>query len=173
MDHLKLYGRNKKEANTLVQTVRIFSEDIHMEFGIKKCAMLVMKKGKMSRSEGIVLPDNQIIKGLDEGDGYKYLGMLEADELKHKEMKEIVTKEYYRRIKTILKSRLNAGNTINAINSRAVSVIRYGAGIIKWRKDELTSIDRKTRKMMTKYKALHPQADVDRLYMKRAEGVEG
>ena len=67
----------------------------------------------------------------------------------------------------------NAGNTINAINSKAVSVIRYGAGIIKWRKDELTSIDGKTRKMMTKYKALHPKVDVDRLYMKRSEGGRG
>ena len=30
----------------LVQTVQVFSEDIGMEFGIEKCAMLVMEKGK-------------------------------------------------------------------------------------------------------------------------------
>ena len=39
MDHLKLYSRCEKELNSLVQTVRVFSEDIGMEFGIEKCAV--------------------------------------------------------------------------------------------------------------------------------------
>ena len=46
MDYLKLYSRSEKGLDSLVQTVRIFSEDIGMEFGIEKCAMLVMEKGK-------------------------------------------------------------------------------------------------------------------------------
>ena len=45
MDDLKLYSRNEKGVDSLVQAVRVFSEDIGMEFGIKKCAMLVMEKG--------------------------------------------------------------------------------------------------------------------------------
>ena len=47
MDNLKLYSRSEKELHSLVQTVRIFSEDIGMEFGIEKCAMLVMKKERL------------------------------------------------------------------------------------------------------------------------------
>ena len=35
MDDLKLYCRNEKGLDPLVQTVRVFSEDIGMEFGIK------------------------------------------------------------------------------------------------------------------------------------------
>ena len=46
-------------------------------------------------------------------------------------MKDNITKEYYRRIKKILKASLNTGNTIQIINSRAVSNIRYGAGIVE------------------------------------------
>ena len=34
-------------------------------------------------------------------------------------------------------------------------------------------MDRKTRKLMTIYRALHPQADVDRLHFKRSEGGNG
>ena len=34
-------------------------------------------------------------------------------------------------------------------------------------------MDRKTRKVFTIYRALHPQADVDRLYLKRSEGGRG
>ena len=40
MDDLKLYSRSEKGLDSLVQTVRVFSEDIEMEFGIEKCAML-------------------------------------------------------------------------------------------------------------------------------------
>ena len=47
MDDLKLYSRSEKGLDSLVQTVRIFSEDIGMEFGIEKCAMVVMEKGKI------------------------------------------------------------------------------------------------------------------------------
>ena len=76
----------------------------------------------------------KVIRSLnsDEEEGYKYLGVLEADDIKHVEMKEKIQKEYFRRVRKILKSKLNGGNTIKAINSRAVSVVRYGAGIIYW-----------------------------------------
>ena len=53
MDDLKLHSRSEKRLDYLVQTVRVFSEDIEMEFGIEKCAMLVMKKGKIVKSVGI------------------------------------------------------------------------------------------------------------------------
>ena len=38
MDSLKLYSRNEKGLDSLVQTIHIFSENIGMEFGIEKCA---------------------------------------------------------------------------------------------------------------------------------------
>ena len=41
MDDLKLYSRSEKGLDSFVQTVRVFSEDIGMEFRIEKCAMLV------------------------------------------------------------------------------------------------------------------------------------
>ena len=44
MDDLELYSQNQKGLASLVQTVRVFSEDIGMEYGTEKCAMLVGKK---------------------------------------------------------------------------------------------------------------------------------
>ena len=67
--------------DSLVQTVRVFCKDIEMELGIEKCAMLVMEKGKIAKSVGIELPDGEVIKSLQEGGSYKYLGILEADKL--------------------------------------------------------------------------------------------
>ena len=73
----------------------------------------------------------------------------------------------------ILKSKLNSGNLVCAINARAVSLIRYGAGIFYWSKEELRNLDRKTRKLLSIYRSFHPQADVDRLYVKRSQGGRG
>ena len=170
MDDLKLYGKNENQIDTLVNTVRVFSDDIRMEFGISKFAILIVKRGKVVKCDGIVKPGNEIMKGLEE-EGYKYLGILEIDNVKHEEMKEKLKREYIRRVRSILKSKLNGGKIIQAINARAVSIIRYGAGIINWRVDELKAVN--TRKLLTIYRALHPQADVDRLYYKRADGGRG
>ena len=77
MDDLKLYNPSEKGVHSLVQTICVFSEDIGMEFGIEKCATLVMEKGKIVKSVGIELPDGKVIKSLQEGESY--LGILEAD----------------------------------------------------------------------------------------------
>ena len=53
MDNLKLYSRSEKGLDSLVQTVRDFKEDIGMELGIEKCAMLIIEKGKIVKSVGI------------------------------------------------------------------------------------------------------------------------
>ena len=64
-----------------------------MEFGIEKCAVLVLKRGKVVKSEGIKLPDNKKMRTFEENEGYKYLDMLQADQIKQKEMKEKVGNE--------------------------------------------------------------------------------
>ena len=79
MDDLKLYSRSEKGLDSLVQTVRVFSEDIGIEFGIEKCATLVTENRKIVKSVGIELPNGKVIKSLQEGEIYKYLGIFEAD----------------------------------------------------------------------------------------------
>ena len=59
MDDTKLFVKNEKELETQIQAVRIYSEDIGMEFGIEKCVMLIMKRGKWYMTEGIELPNQE------------------------------------------------------------------------------------------------------------------
>ena len=73
MDDLKLYAKNEKGLESLVQTVRIFNDDLGMKFGIDKCATLVLKRGEITKFNGISLPDRRVMKALIEGAGYKYL----------------------------------------------------------------------------------------------------
>ena len=93
-----MYNRREKGLNSLVQTVRVFSQDIGMEFGIEKCAILVMEKGKIVKSVGIELSDGKVIKSLQEGESYKYLGHLESETFLEEKMNLNVSKEYIRRL---------------------------------------------------------------------------
>ena len=72
MDDLKLFGKSDQQIDSLVQIVFTFSEDIGMEFGLKKCEMIILKKGKLVKFDGILLPNQEIIKEVDEN-GYTYL----------------------------------------------------------------------------------------------------
>ena len=137
LDDLNLCSQSEKGFDSLVQTVCVFSENIGMEFSIKKCAMLVMEKGKILKSVGIELPDGKLIKSLQEGERYKYLGVLEADKLLEEKMKLNVSKEYIRRLRKVLKSKLNCRNLVCGVNTWAKSLIRYSAAFVSWRKSEL------------------------------------
>ena len=128
MDDLKLFAKSKKQIDSLVQTMHIFSEGFGMEFGIKKCGVLTMEREKVIRTDGIRLPDGQDMKDINET-GYTYLGILETDKINEREMKEKFSKEYLRRLRLILRSKLNGRKKVIAVNIWAVSVMRYGAGI--------------------------------------------
>ena len=84
IDDTKLFAKNKKELETLIHAVMICGQDIGMEFGIEKCAMLVMKSGKRHLTDRMELPNQDKIRTLAENETYKYLGILEADTTKTK-----------------------------------------------------------------------------------------
>ena len=132
-----------------------------------------MDKGKIVKLVGIELPDGKVIKSLQEGESYKYLGILEADKFLEEKMKLNVSKEYIRTIRKFLKSKLNGGNLLRGVNTWAVCLLRHSAAFVSWMKSELQAIDRKTRKLFTIYGALHPKSDIDRLYVPGKEGERG
>ncbi|MEO0683920.1 MAG: reverse transcriptase family protein [Cyanobacteria bacterium J06649_11] len=172
MDDLKLYAQSERTLAELVGVVEKFSRDIGMKFGIEKCACITIKNGNVSKALGIELPSGESIKTLD-NEGYKYLGVLQYCDIKHKEMKLLVKNEYLRRVKAVAKSKLLAKNLFMSINSWAVSVVRYSAGIVDWGEKELKDIDIKTRKILTMSGVFHRKGNVDRLYIKRENGGRG
>ena len=99
-----------------MRTVHVFSTDIWMEFGIKKCGIFTMKREKVVTCEGIKFPNCEVIKEVEK-EGYTYLGIAELDQIKENEMKEKTIKEYKRRLRLVLKSKLNGKNKITAINA--------------------------------------------------------
>ena len=93
----------------------------------------------MVRTEGVELPDGKRMREVIL-DGYKYLRVLQLDSIMNREMKKNVKSEYIRRVKKLLRSQLNGGNVVAWMNTWAVGIIRYGAGVLDWMNRELKSI---------------------------------
>ena len=85
-------------------------------------------------------------------------------------MKDKIQKEYLRRTRKLLETKLSSRNLVKRINAWAVPLVKYSGPFLKWTRDELKEMDQSTRKLMAMHKALHPRDDVDRLYVSRKEG---
>ena len=172
MDDLKLYGKNDKEIDSVIKTVWQCSKDIKMEFGILKCVVVSLQRGKKTRWEGIQLRNGEEI--VEAGvRGYKYLGILELDKIMCDEMKRKVKEVYQKRITLLMKTHLNGKNLFLALNTWAITVIRYSAAFLDWMKEETKELYRWTRKQLIAGRALHPQSNVMRIYIKRRYGGLG
>ena len=143
-----------------------------MEFGFEKCAKVTINRGKLIEGERIPILDKEI-RNLEIEDNYKYLGLYESDQLCTKEIKTKAKTEYKKRLRWILKSKLHGQNQITAINTYALPVLTYPAGIIQYTIKDLKELDTMTRKHLTMHGALHPRSDVDRLYVNREDGGRG
>ena len=93
----------------------------------------------------VVLNNDAVIKELDQEETYNYLGINEGDEIQHSKMEEKMRKEYYRRIRMVLKGELNALNEIEAINTLAIPVVTYSFNIVNWIAEEIKNLEIKTR----------------------------
>ena len=71
--------------------------------------------------------------------------IMELDRVNEQEIKAILRDEYVRRLKLVMRSKLNGRNKIKAVNTWAVALLRYGRGVIRWQKNELQNMDRMTR----------------------------
>ena len=90
--------------------------------------------------------------------------------IKHADMKEKLRKEYLRRSRKLLKTKLCSRNPVKCINTWAAPLVRYSGTFLKLIREELKQMEPSTRKLMTMHKVLHPRDDIDRLYVSRKEG---
>jgi hypothetical protein len=175
VDDIKLFAKSQDQLKQLIAIVRQYSEGIGMKFGLEKCKVVHITRGRLlTTSEDVHIAPSQIMEALkDPNASYKYLGVLELNDIKHQEMKDIIRKEYLRRVRRVLESQLLGKNKITSINTLAVPVVRYSGGIVKWTQLELADMDRKTRKALTIHRGFAMKSDVSRLYVKRNEGGRG
>ena len=75
VDDLKLFAANMSSAETLLDLVTIFSQDIGMKFGESKCTYLMMERGKQKCTTKILEINGTKIQLIKEDMTYKYLGV--------------------------------------------------------------------------------------------------
>ena len=124
-----------------------YSEDIRMEFVHYKCAKCTFVHGKTKRTDNISVDQNTTIQEIENEASDKYFGIEEGSKVQHKKMFKIISKEYLRRIRLILKSSLSPRNKTKDINQLAVPVFQYSRAIINWPQLEINNLNIKTRKL--------------------------
>jgi hypothetical protein len=172
MDDIKLYASKKNHILSLLTITENFSNDISMSFGIDKCKTQSICRGHYENLEYIT-KEGEIIKNLNKGEFYKYLGINQSNNIQHSIIKENLEKQFYLRIKSILKSKLNGNNLIKAVNTYAVPLLTYSLGIIKWSKTNLQNINIQTRVLFTKFCKHHPKSAIERFNLPRENGGRG
>ena len=61
-------------------------------------------------------------------------------------MKGKVKTEYYRRVRKILETKSNGGNTITGINTWAILLLKNFVSFLEWTGAEFEQMDRRTKK---------------------------
>jgi len=98
-----------------------------------------------TRDEKLTTEDDDTMEALNKDDMYRYLGHMQAKQIKHARMKQKLGEEYLNHTKIILKAKLNGKNMIKAINTYATPVLTFSFGIVKWTHTDLENLQTKMR----------------------------
>ena len=118
-----------------------------MNFGLDKCAVAHFVNGRLSgHNSGVTVGKTDTINCLEPSQVYKYLDVDESNGIQHSMTRERLRREYFRRMKVVLRTELYGWNKILAINEFALPVLTYGFGAIHWgARTCSSSIDRQER----------------------------
>ena len=99
---------------------------------------MIPREVKVIKTDGLELQAGRIA---DIQTSYKYLGIPELHGNHDEGARKTATSKYHQRPRQVLKGQLNGNNKIKAINTYALTVIRYPAGIVSWTKEEMETAD--------------------------------
>jgi hypothetical protein len=139
-----------------------------MPFGTDKCGTQTITAG-VGETIGFELRQGGAVEPMDENESYKYLGMQQTCGIEHKHIKETLKKKFFKRVKAVLKTKVNGKHIIKAINTYVISLLIYSFGTIKWTQMELHDIQTKINKSFTKFHIHHPKSARERLTLPRKQ----
>ena len=175
MDDLKLFASSVAKLESMTSVAEIVGRDIGLDLNPGKCSIFSLHRGQpvADAPDVTTLASESIIAHLDDNASYKYLGLTERGQFCSPTIKASIRQEYHRRLRMILQSGLSAKRLIKAINAYAVPVILYSLPLLHWTKEEIASLDRLTRRLLTEFRAHHPHASTIRIYLPRSSGGRG
>ena len=138
IDDLKVYQENHQKLEIAHEMIVKSSMDTGACYGVKKCAEIVFRKGKMVKGEGLpILEEKMKALGPEKNDAYKFLGCEQTDDIDVRKVLGRVKKEIKKRTEHLIKLYLNDKNLMKAINCRVIPVAGYIMNVCMIRKGEL------------------------------------
>lgn len=134
------------------------SKAVGMEFGLRKCSLEKLEKGKAVRTGVLPFPEGRQIEGLNAGAVYKYLGLEQIFRPDVKRIKSGLRKTLRSRLKSIWASSLNGKFKAQATNVWALSTLRYYLAVLNWSNKDLLMMNRMVRNEMRRNKNHHKSA---------------
>ena len=144
-----------------------------LEWNMKKCASVHIKKGVMLEIEDIKLHDDTTVKSLKNTETYKFLGVPESNLHEVLTLFEKVKKAVSQHSSIVWSSPLSDYYKVLASNSFVNSVIEYYFWSEKFRINDLKELDIIIRTAMNRSGAKHPNQVNDLLYLPKRMGGRG
>ena len=155
VDDLKTYYKSPAKATTFTNRLEGMFGDIGLVGGIRKCATIHIKRGKLQNTENLPLPSGSQIPVLGEEDHYKFLAKLQNVNQLDKQVFEQARQEYLRRLAAIWTFPLSIPRKVKATNTFAYPVLQYYMWSSEWAIEDLQDLDRKTREVIAQNKGEH------------------
>ena len=174
IDDLKVYQENHQKLEIENEMIVQASRDTGACYGVKKCAEVVFRKGKMVKGEGLtVLEEKMQAMDPEKNEVYKFLGCEQGDKIDVKRVMTRVKEEIRRRLEHLVKQQLNDRNLMKAINCRIIPVAGYVMKVCKLGKGEVEELDQMVKGVLRREGFHGRQASDERLYTNRREGGRG
>ena len=149
MDDLKCYTRSEQNLVAGTRTLANMFDDIGLDINLRNCAACDIKRGKFFKGADLPIGDDQIIKVLEKGDKYRFLGKAENCNQLDSLVYEEIRREYLQRLSVIWTSPLTIPRKIQAINVFANTMLEYYMATSDWRIADMRELDRRSREIFT------------------------
>ena len=174
IDDLKVYQENHARLEVANETIVQASLDTGACYGVKKCAEIVFKRGKMLKGEGLsVIEEKMKALNPDQREMYKFLGCEQAEKIDIERVMARVKAETQKRMNALVQQDLYDKNFIKAINRTVIPVAGYVMNVCTFTKQKLDELDKAIKKILRDNKMHGRQASDERLYMRRENGGRG
>jgi len=174
IDDFKGYAKSEQELEVMNEMIVKASSDTGAVYGVKKCAEVVYKRGKMVKGEGLQVLEERM-QALDpaKNEFYKFLGCEQANGIDVAKVLARVKDEIAKRMDNLLETKLSDKNLMKAINSHVLPVAGYIMNVCKISETDLTELDMIIKRKLRGKMAHGRICSDERLYMHRRNGGRG
>ncbi|XP_066901314.1 uncharacterized protein [Halyomorpha halys] len=88
MVDFKLYAKNKQQLQSMSEIVSYYTKDTSISLGLDKCAVLHGNKGKVVKTQDLLIIEDECIRELEAKEQYKYLGIQQHLKIARKDVKQ-------------------------------------------------------------------------------------